>query len=67
MEGKNIQPIIKKKSIQRSAFIAIPIVLPLILAGPQLFAFVFMNSGASRANMHKHLHLGFSLTLSERH
>ncbi len=39
-EGKNIQPIIKK-SIQRTAFIALPIVLPLIFAGPQLFQFVF--------------------------
>lgn len=39
-EGKNIQPLIKK-SILRTAVVALPIVLILAITGPDIFAFVF--------------------------
>ncbi|MBE7509664.1 MAG: oligosaccharide flippase family protein [Bacteroidia bacterium] len=39
-EGKNIQPLIKK-SILRTAVVALPIVIILVITGPDIFAFVF--------------------------
>lgn len=39
-EGKNIQPLIKK-SILRTAVVALPIVIILVITGPDIFVFVF--------------------------